>query len=300
MATGAFLYFGGKQLLAPKLLQHFPAEAKCYVEPFFGGGGMFFGVPKGLYDIEVVNDINRSVVTFFKVLRDREEELVRACKLTPYAQDEHTACADPTEDPPDELETARRLWVRQTQSYCGIQQNASWHRGTHYRSFAQNTDNAIKDLYELADRLRRVEICNGDAVELVERYSHPGVFLYLDPPYLQETRGDTGSYQYEMSVEGHRKLAKAACAARDAGAMVAVSGYAHPLYDELYPGWRVAEIEAWTAIAASEDNKRTELLWLSYPKGLEIGEKSPKVRLRPGNKREAAVARALKRKGFIR
>ena len=300
MATGAFLYFGGKQLLASKILPHFPAKACCYVEAFFGGGGMFFGVPKGLYDIEVVNDLNRAVVTFFKVLRDREAELVRACQLTPYAFDEHTTCADASQDPPDELETARRLWVRQTQSYCGIQQNASWHRGTDYRSFAQNTDNALKDLNALADRLRRVEINNTDALELIKRYAKPGVFMYLDPPYLQDTRGDNGSYQHEMTVEDHRKLAQVVNEARAAGAMIAVSGYAHPLYDELYAGWRTVEIPAWTAIAASADNTRTEMLWLSYPAELEIKAGKAPLKMKATNKQEAALSRALKKQGKAR
>ena len=48
-------YYGGKQILTHEILELMPAH-KIYVEPFFGGGAIFFA--KGSSFLEVINDTN--------------------------------------------------------------------------------------------------------------------------------------------------------------------------------------------------------------------------------------------------
>ncbi|MBU2825365.1 DNA adenine methylase, partial [Acidithiobacillus ferrooxidans] len=61
-----------------------PSRELTYVEPFFGGGAVFFARrPSG---IEVINDANGEIVTFFRVLRDRTDELIRYLQNTPYSR----------------------------------------------------------------------------------------------------------------------------------------------------------------------------------------------------------------------
>ena len=59
-------YYGGKQqmlnVILPKIPQH-----KLYVEPFFGGGAVFFA--KAPSEAEIVNDINHRLVTFYRALK---------------------------------------------------------------------------------------------------------------------------------------------------------------------------------------------------------------------------------------
>lgn len=60
-------YYGGKQQLASTILGMIPAH-RVYVEPFFGGGAVFFA--KGKSYLEVINDINDNLVTFYEVCQD--------------------------------------------------------------------------------------------------------------------------------------------------------------------------------------------------------------------------------------
>ena len=96
-------YFGGKSRLAPWIASLLPAH-RTYVEPYFGSGAVLFAKPPS--HTEIVNDLDGEIVNFFRMLRDRLDDLERACLLTPYAREEYDACQiDPTLDG---VERARR------------------------------------------------------------------------------------------------------------------------------------------------------------------------------------------------
>jgi DNA adenine methylase len=57
---------------------------------------------------EVLNVADEHVVHFFRVLRERPDELIRACELTPYARAEYNAAIDYDGPSVDPVERARR------------------------------------------------------------------------------------------------------------------------------------------------------------------------------------------------
>lgn len=77
-------YPGAKWGMAEQIVSLMPHH-RSYLEPFFGSGAVLFNKPPSA--IETVNDIDGDVVNFFKVLRERPEELAEAISLTPYARD---------------------------------------------------------------------------------------------------------------------------------------------------------------------------------------------------------------------
>ena len=60
-------YYGGKQRMIKHILPLIPSH-RIYVEPFFGGGSIFFA--KGPSYLEVINDINDNVVNFYQVMQN--------------------------------------------------------------------------------------------------------------------------------------------------------------------------------------------------------------------------------------
>ena len=296
---GLLLNYGGKSRIAHKLVPHFPKGPQCFVDLFFGGGGIYWSVPSGLYPIRVINDLNKSIVTFYKVLRERPEELREVCSLTPYAFDEQRACRDPAGDPEDnELELARRVWVRQRQNFGGRQHPAAgWRRGDHRFSPSHTTNEILGEFLVFADRMRAVEINNTTALDLVEHYGESGVFLYADPPYYPETRGTNNDYACEMSPEEHAVLAEKLKAAVANGADVAISGYNCEFYQDTYKDWRRVEYAhnvGSANFAAVEQRARTECMWMSYPKEREIGP-SWFPTAKPKNAKERALMRFTRR-----
>jgi DNA adenine methylase len=115
----------------------------------------------------------------------------------------------------------------------------------------------------VASRLKNVSIENRDAVELVEEYGqHPNNCLYVDPPYVAESRVSLSQYRLEAADNDfHVRLA---AALNDCKASVVLSGYDSAAYDELYPGWFRVEMKAPPSLGATE---RTEVLWSNRPLG---------------------------------
>jgi DNA adenine methylase len=257
-----FIYFGGKSILAGRIAASFPPHGH-YVEPFAGSLAVLLAKP--LSRMETVNDLDRGIVTFWQVLRERPAELARACALTPHSLAEFQD-ADGDGEPCDELEAARRLWVRLTQGRGGTLKNTGW------RHFVDPSNSAfgmpdyltayVGRIAAVAERLHRVSLECRPALEVVEWYGRsPDVLLYCDPPYLRSTRS-SGAYRHEMTEDDHRALAGAL---RDAKASVVLSGYPSALYDELYDGWCRAEFTSGTGQNAETWGNRTEVIWSNRP-----------------------------------
>lgn len=80
-------WFGGKGVFLPKLRPLIP-YSDAYVEPFAGGGSVFFARERS--PTEVYNDLNGDVINLMRVLQDPEKnaELERRLSWTLYARAE--------------------------------------------------------------------------------------------------------------------------------------------------------------------------------------------------------------------
>ncbi|MFQ6053499.1 MAG: DNA adenine methylase, partial [Candidatus Bathyarchaeia archaeon] len=79
---------GGKRALVGAILGAFPEdyEERRYHEPFFGGGAVFFHIEPGGGSI---NDINRRLMNFYRVVRDRPMELIEEARRYRYDEEEY-------------------------------------------------------------------------------------------------------------------------------------------------------------------------------------------------------------------
>jgi DNA adenine methylase len=113
-----------------------------------------------------------------------------------------------------------------------------------------------------AARLQRVSLECRDAAEVIRDYgTEPTVCLYVDPPYLGSTRQE--NYRHELTTDDqHRDLADAL---NECKASVVLSGYASPLYEELFGGWHCTRLKAPPALSGASD--RVEVLWSNRPLG---------------------------------
>lgn len=263
-------YYGSKHRSADWLIGLMPPHLG-YVEPFAGSLSVLTRKP--VVKLETVNDLDRDIMTFWRVLRDRCEDLERACLLTPHARIEHAETLPLRPDPYDEVEHARRVWTRLAQGRAGQLRRTGWrHHQTSQRvgsGMAARLDQYVGRFSAVATRLRNVSLECKPALEVIRDYGCDRTnLLYVDPPYLGSTRtGNTSGYAVEMADEdAHRELAEAL---RECEAAVVLSGYPSPLYEDLYDGWHRYERAAWTGQGNAKAT-RTEVAWCNRPAEAEV------------------------------
>ena len=104
---------------------------------------------------------------------------------------------------------AIRFFVRNRQSRQGLGRDFCTPTSRTRRGMNENVSawlSAVDGLPEVHARLRRVEIRNQDACDLIRELDSPDTLLYVDPPYLHETRQSVGQYRHEMSGKDHCRL----------------------------------------------------------------------------------------------
>ena len=254
-------YPGAKWGLAPWIISHFPPH-EAYVEPFFGSGAVL--IRKTPSRSELANDIDGTVVAFFRVLRDQPEELAAALAMTPYARDELRACRFP-DDALDDVEKARRLAVSCWQTRGGAQskRHPGWRfdmYGAANKSLAGTWATLPARILAIAQRFATVAIENRPAIEVMEILARSqdggrNSLVYADPPYVLGSI-DPRLYRFGMRDADHVELLEALD--RHRGPVV-LSGYRSELYDGRLSGWSRVERTSRNQVNAH----RTEALWLN-------------------------------------
>jgi len=260
-----FTYFGGKTSIASQIVRLLPAH-EHYLEPYAGSLAVL--LEKRPSRLETVNDLDGDLMNFWQVLRDDPAGLERVCALTPHSRAEYEASYDL--EGTEGLERARRTWVRLTQGRGGSMRRTGWryyvNPAGQYTSMPGYLEAYVGRMAAAAARLHAVSLERKPALDLIAQYgAHDGVLIYADPPYLSSVRNRRTSrashgreYSAEMLTDdSHRELA---AELRGCRAAVVLSGYASPLYEDLYSGWDRVEIPTFNGNGTG-DRSRIEILW---------------------------------------
>lgn len=253
-------YFGGKWMLAPWIIQHFPPH-RIYVEPFGGAASVL--MRKEPAYAEIYNDLDGEIVNVFQVLRDKDKsaELCRQLRLTPYSRDEFNGSYLVTDDP---IERARRTLIRAYMGFGSNGHNSDERTGFRAACTRQHTTasddwaNYPAQIARFHERLKAVVVENRNAMEVLAQQDTPETLFFVDPPYVHATRSVTKGYRFEMNDQEHEELCDAL---KSVKGMVILCGYPNPIYDRL--GWETVKRHAYADGAANGQTNRTEVLWLN-------------------------------------
>lgn len=250
-------YYGGKQLLVSDILPLIP-DHRIYVEPFFGGGAVFFA--KGKSRVEIINDNNRFVVNFFEQVKSNFHELQALVQQTPHSRALHRDANVMYEHPHlfTDLERAWAFWVLCNQGYAG-KIGRSWGYGTsnceRERSLKFKREYFVEDLQQ---RLEQVQIDCTDALHMITLRDREEAFFYVDPPYYNSNMGHYDDY----TIEDYERLLDAL--SRIKGKFL-LSSYPSDILERFTQqhGWHQIQI-GMTCMASAKRKSKVEVLTANY------------------------------------
>ena len=189
-------------MLASKIVPLIPIH-NTYIEPFFGGGAVFFKKPPSKR--EVIVDTNRHLTNFYRVLQNpvNFEVLQHKLKYTPFSEVEHKDAKSfnkAFDFEENSVEDAHAFFVNIMQGFSR-KENGSFalckknsEDGSNSR--AKAFDNR-KHLELQSKRLRTVEIYDRTAEWALEYFNTYDAFTYCDPPYINTECGGYKGYTVE-------------------------------------------------------------------------------------------------------
>lgn len=174
---------GGKRGLLPIIQARLPQDfrSRRYHEPFLGGGAVFFWLKpkKGS-----INDANRRLMNFYRVLRDDPEALINETKKYPYNERAYYELRDRfNQKEITSIEEAALLLYFNKTAYNGLyRENSKGEFNVPFGSYKNPTIVHEKRLLQASKVLRGIEIVNED-FSYVLNTARKGDLCYLDPPY---------------------------------------------------------------------------------------------------------------------
>jgi DNA adenine methylase len=200
---GIAAYIGGKRRLAKELsgrIDQIPH--RVYAEPFVGMGGVFFArtIQK---PCEIINDVNRELVTLYRILQRHYDLFLHYLQ---WYVTSRSIFEDMLETPPHlltDIERAARFFYLQRTAFGGKVTGQAFGMDTSPARFnIRNVEQALKDYQR---RLVGVTVENMTYARLIERYDTPETLFYLDPPYY-DCENDYGKGVF--GKEDFRRLAE--------------------------------------------------------------------------------------------
>ena len=189
----AITYYGGKQKLVSTILPLFP-EHILYNEPFAGGAALLFA--KEPSEVEILNDTNKELINFYKVIQQDFISLQKKINITLHSRRLHQDASVIYNNPHlfDDLERAWAVWVLASQSFASII-DGSWGYDKGKNTTTKKIINkGVQFTEEYAIRLQNVQLECADAIYIIKSRDHAKAFHYCDPPYYNSDCGHYGGY----------------------------------------------------------------------------------------------------------
>jgi DNA adenine methylase len=194
-------YYGGKQRLAATILRIILPH-KIYVEPFFGGGAVFFAKPPSAF--EVINDINGEAVNFYRVLKNDFDGLKKLIESTLHSRELYRQ-SKIIYNNPDMFSRKKMAWAFWTQTNMSFSNNINSGYGYSLKEKTSSTKkikNKIENFTnEYVRRLSNTEIECSPALKVIAKRDATETFFYIDPPYPGTCQGHYKGYAIDDLIE---------------------------------------------------------------------------------------------------
>ena len=230
---------GGKQQLLPHLLSRVPQNFNQYIEPFVGGGALFFTLNPGK---AIISDSNPELINVYNMAAHHVEGLIKILRTLKVSKDTYYKFREQDTSQLSDIEKAARTIYLNRTCFNGLYRvNKKGQFNVPYGKHKNPKVCYPEELRAASHILKRCKILCGDYKDVLSVYAKEGDFIYIDPPYLPVSKySDFKRYTKEQFYEeDHMELAKEVDRLHQLGCHVLLTGSNHPLIFELYNGFKM-------------------------------------------------------------
>jgi len=263
---------GGKRQLISQFSHYFPTNFKKYIEPFIGGGAIFFYLlPKAA----ILIDNNEALINCYSVIQNNVSELIESLKKHKNEKLYYYKIRDIDRNPDEfakltKVERASRTIYLNRCCYNGLYRVNS--KGQFNVPFGRYRNPKICDkenLKAVSKALINVKLIKSSFEKCLE-FAEKGDFIYFDPPYqpLSETANFTSYTKENFGKESQAKLFEVFKECDERGCKLMLSNSYNEFILDLYKDFEIKTVSAKRAIN-SDATKRgciKEVLILNYRK----------------------------------
>ena len=229
---------GAKRQLVKVVRRLLPSGGGRFIEPFVGSGVVFMNTG---YRSNLLSDSNRDIISLFSVLKTKQQDFIDRCRrlFTPKNnsegkfyefREEFNACADP--------ERRASLFVYLNRHcFNGL---CRYNKKGKFNTPFGRYDRVYFPAEEMLVFAKKLQTATLETMDFRRALSQAGKsdIVYCDPPYvpLTATASFTNYAAAGFTEEDQRDLCKMAEAARNRGAIVAISNHDTAFTRELYKG----------------------------------------------------------------
>jgi DNA adenine methylase len=230
---------GGKTQMIPNLIEAMPKSFNNYIEPFIGGGALFFHLSP---NSAVIADSNPELINLYQqVARDYKPVFKLLEKMPNVEEFFYQERSKKFEELSPIQAAARTIYLNRTCFNGLFRVNKS---GGFNVPFGRYKDPKIADadlLKSASEALAGTTIVLGDYKKVLQTYAKKGDLVFLDPPYLPISQySDFQRYTKEQFYEDdHRELAAEVTRLSELGCHVLLTNSNHPLVHELYSDFHI-------------------------------------------------------------
>lgn len=261
---------GGKTQMLGDLLPKVPKSYGRYIEPFFGGGAMFFALQP---ENAIIADSNPELINMYRQVAENVDEVISYLKK--YENTSEMFYAVREQDwicLPKAEAAARTIFLNRT-CFNGLYRvNKQGKFNVPYGKYANPRICDEEGLKSASKALKKADILCGDYLLVLEHYAEAGDFVFLDPPYLPISEyADFKRYTKEQFYEeDHIELAKMIMRLQERGCHVVLTNSNHPLVHELYAPFTIDVIQTKRHISCNGSTRKGEDVIVTIPPKQQI------------------------------
>ena len=249
---------GGKSQMLEEILSSMPASYNTYIEPFIGGGALFFAVKP---ERAVIADSNPELINMYVQVAENVDEVIEYLRKYENTSEMfyEVRGQDWTSLPPAEA-AARMIYLNKT-CFNGLYRVNR--KGEFNCPFGRYKNPNICDeagLRAASVVLRKATILCADYKQVLADYAKPGDFVFLDPPYVPVSEyADFKRYTKEQFYEKDQKeLAALVDDLREKGVHMLLTNSNAPLVNELYGKYPITVVQTKRYISSKSSTRTGE------------------------------------------